>query len=54
MGTEEQGGQKAASTVVEKKGALDHAIVLVERDPSLAPDDIEKFSAISRIASVTS
>jgi phenylacetate-CoA ligase len=31
--------------VLEKKGALDHATVLVERDPSLAPDDVEKFSA---------
>ncbi len=31
--------------VLEKKGALDHATVLVERDPSLAPDDIENFSA---------
>ena len=31
--------------VLEKKGALDHATVLVERDPSLAPHDVEKFSA---------
>jgi phenylacetate-CoA ligase len=30
--------------VLEKKGALDHATVLVERDPSLAPHDLEKFS----------
>ena len=30
---------------MEKKGALDHATVLVERDPSLTPDDVEKFSA---------
>jgi phenylacetate-CoA ligase len=31
--------------VLEKKGALDHATVLVERDPSLNPPDLEKFSA---------
>ena len=31
--------------VLEKKGALDHATVLVERDPSVAPADIDHFVA---------
>jgi phenylacetate-CoA ligase len=31
--------------VLERDGPLDHATVLVERDPSLAPEDVEKFSA---------
>ena len=30
--------------VLERNGALDHATVLVERDPRLAPEDVEKFS----------
>ena len=31
--------------VIEKKGALDHATVLVERDPAAAPHDIDRFVA---------
>ena len=31
--------------VLEKKGALDHATVLVERDPAATPSDIDRFVA---------
>jgi phenylacetate-CoA ligase len=31
--------------VLEKKGALDHAMVLVERDPAVTPPDIDGFAA---------
>ena len=31
--------------VLEKKGALDHTSVLVERDPAVAPADIDHFVA---------
>jgi phenylacetate-CoA ligase len=31
--------------VLEKKGPLDHATVLVERDPSHTPPDMDKFAA---------
>ena len=31
--------------VLEKTGALDHATVVVERDPTIAPTDMDKFVA---------
>jgi phenylacetate-CoA ligase len=31
--------------VLEKKGALDHATVVVERDPAATPPDIDQFVA---------
>jgi phenylacetate-CoA ligase len=31
--------------VLEKKGALDHALVLVERDPAVTPPDVDGFAA---------